>query len=204
MKVITILAQKGGATKTTLAIHLVVAALQDNKEAMIIDLDPQASAAKWKDLRPGDTPAVITAPASRLEQNLEIARKANADLVIVDTAPHSNNTALTAARSADLIIIPTKCGIMDLQTVPDSIDIAKLANKPAVIVLSAVPVRGTVVEQVRTALQPLGVEISPYTTAYRTAFSTAPNTGLTAQEYEPQGKAAEEIRLLYQWIMSRL
>jgi chromosome partitioning protein len=204
MIVIPIIAQKGGATKTTLAIHLAVAALQDDKETMIIDLDPQASSAKWKDLRAADTPVVISAQASRLEQNLATARNAGADLVIIDTAPHSDNTALIAARSADLILIPTRTGILDLQAVPDSINIAKLANKPTAIILSAVPVRGTTPEQAREALKSLGVEISPCTTAYRAAYSNAPSAGLTAQEYEPKGKAAEEIKQLYKWVMSKV
>src|SRR5690349_8947046 len=115
MKIIAILSQKGGATKTSLAIHLAVAAIQDGKEAMIIDLDPQASATKWKDLRTDDTPVVISAQASRLTQNLETAQAAGAELIFIDTAPHSDSIAAAAARSADLILIPTKCYILDIQ-----------------------------------------------------------------------------------------
>jgi chromosome partitioning protein len=205
MKVIPLIAQKGGANKTTLAINLCVAALQDDKEAMIIDLDPQASAAKWRDLRKNErTPVVISAQASRLQENLERARAASADLVFIDTAPHSDNTALIAARSADLILIPTKTGILDLQTVADSLDIAKLANKPTAIILTAVQARGTSAEEARQALERLGVEISPYPTGYRVAYINAPSRGLAVQEYEPHGKAAEEITALYQWVLNKV
>lgn len=205
MKVIPIISQKGGATKTTLAINLCVAALQDDKEAMVIDLDPQASAAKWKDLRKHEaTPVIISAQASRLQENLERASAAGADLVFIDTAPHSNNTALIAARSADLILIPTKTGILDLQAVSDSVDIARLANKPAVIILSAIQARGTTAEEARQALERLGIEVSPYTTAYRVAYINAPSQGYAVQEYDPQSKAAEEMRHLYKWIISKV
>ena len=47
MKTIAILSQKGGAGKTTLAVHLAVAAERDGKTTALIDLDPQASAASW-------------------------------------------------------------------------------------------------------------------------------------------------------------
>lgn len=205
MKVIPIISQKGGANKTTLAINLCVAALQDDKEAMIIDLDPQASAAKWKDLRQHEvTPVVISAQTSRLQENLERARTAGADLVFIDTAPHSDNTALIAARSGDLILIPTKTGILDLQTVSDTVDIARLAKKPAAIILTAIQARGTTAEDARVALQRLEVEVSPYTTAYRVAYTNAPSYGLAVQEYEPHGKAADEIRQLYKWILSKV
>lgn len=204
MKVISIIAQKGGATKTTLAIHLAVEALSEGKEVMIIDLDPQASATKWKDLRESETPLVLSAQASRLEQTLEKAKGAEADLVIIDTPPHSNDIALKSAKNSDLIIIPTKTGILDLQTVPDSLDIAKLAGKPAVIVLSAVQIRGGVSEEARGLLESLGAVVSPFSTGYRVAYSNAPSEGKTAQEYEPTGKASEEVKQLYKWIMSKV
>jgi chromosome partitioning protein len=204
MKVISILSQKGGATKTSLAIHLAVAALDDGKEAMIIDLDPQASATRWKDLRAADTPVVVSAQASRLAQNLDIAAAAGADLVFIDTAPHSDSIAAAAARSADLILIPTRCGILDIQTVPSTVDIAQFSRKPTIIVLTAIPVRGVMAEQVTEALQPLGVEICPYGTGDRAAYKNAPTFGMVAQEYEPKGKAAEEIKALYKWVCNKV
>jgi chromosome partitioning protein len=204
MKVISILSQKGGATKTSLAIHLAVAAIQDGKEAMIIDLDPQASATRWKDLRSEDTPVVVSAQASRLAQNLDVARSAGADLIIIDTAPHSDSIAATAARSADLILIPTRCSIFDIQTVPSTVDIAKFAGKPTAIVLTAIPHRGMSAEQAKEALEPLGIEICPYTTGDRAAYKNAPTSGLVAAEYEPKGKAAEEIQVLYNWVCNKV
>lgn len=204
MKVISILSQKGGATKTSLAIHLAVAAVQDGKEAVIIDLDPQASATRWKDLRAEDTPVVVSAQASRLMHNLDIARNAGADLIIIDTAPHSDSIAAAAARSADLILIPTRCSIFDIQTVPSTVDIARFAGKPTAIVLAAIPLRGMTAEQAREALEPLGIEICPYTTGDRAAYKNAPTSGLVVQEYEPKGKAAEEIAILYNWVCNKV
>lgn len=204
MKIISIIAQKGGATKTTLAIHLAVEAVRAGKEAIIFDLDPQASSAKWKDLRTSETPVVVAIPASRLEQSLKQAQEAGAELVIIDTAPHSDNTAMNACRVSDLILIPTKTGILDLQTVPDSLSIAQLAKKPACIILSAISPRGTTAIEARKALEPLGVEVSPYTTVHRAVYSHSLNTGQTATEAEPKGKASQEIKELYNWIMSKL
>jgi len=63
-----ILSQKGGSGRTTLTLHLAVAALYDGQSVAIIDLDPQASAAGWKDSRPGDDPVVVPIPHTRLPQ----------------------------------------------------------------------------------------------------------------------------------------
>ena len=47
MKTIAILSNKGGAGKTSLAIHLAVAAEQASKRTAVLDLDPQDSAITW-------------------------------------------------------------------------------------------------------------------------------------------------------------
>ena len=58
MKTLAILSHKGGAGKTTLALHLAVAAVQAKRQVAVVDLDPQASATGWKDSRSQETPVV--------------------------------------------------------------------------------------------------------------------------------------------------
>jgi chromosome partitioning protein len=70
MRTIAIISQKGGAGKTTLAVHLAVYAEQSGLTTAVIDLDPQATAAKWGDRREEAPPGVISAQAARLPQLL--------------------------------------------------------------------------------------------------------------------------------------
>ena len=97
MKTLAILSRKGGTGKTTLAVNLSVAAERAGHSTVLVDLDPQASAAKWNDNREGDAPVVVASPASRLPEVLKKAEDAGATLVIVDTAPHTETAALDAA-----------------------------------------------------------------------------------------------------------
>ena len=115
MYTITLVAQKGGTGKTTLAINLAVAAEAVGHRAVLIDLDPQASAAGWGDHRTLARPVVAPVPATRLDDALGTARAHGADLAIIDTAPHSESSALEAARAADLALIPLRPGILDLR-----------------------------------------------------------------------------------------
>jgi chromosome partitioning protein len=199
MKTIAVISQKGGAGKTTLAVHLAVAATAVGQAVAVIDLDPQASATSWKDLRAEETPPVVTTPVSRLAQVLETAAEHGAILAIIDTAPHSEAAALAAARSADLILIPCRPAILDLKAIGLTVDLATLAGKPARVVFNAVPARGTLADEAATAVASYQVPIAPVRIGQRAAYVHALTRGQTAQEYEPESKAAAEIKRLYKW-----
>ena len=200
MKALAIISQKGGAGKTTIALHLAVAAVYDGKSTAIIDLDPQASAASWGDSREGENPSVISTQPSRLDKVLDAANNAGADLAIIDTAPHSESASLAAARVADYILVPCRPAILDIRAISHSIDLVKLAGKPASIVLNTVPPRGSLAEEAAAAVETYGFPVCPVHIGQRAAFLHALTAGMTAQEYEPQGKAAEEISRLYKWM----
>ncbi|RKU21066.1 chromosome partitioning protein ParA [Candidatus Poribacteria bacterium] len=204
MKTLAVLSRKGGTGKTTLAIHLAVAAERAGHTTILIDLDPQASAAKWNDHREGDTPFVVTAPPSRLKEVLGKAAEAGATLAILDTAPHTETAALDAANAAEMALIPCKPALIDLQAITSTINVIRLANVPARIVFNAVPSRGDRVEQAREAVKVFDVPCAPCEIGNRIAFSDSYNAGLTAQEYEPRGKASREIRELYTYISTEM
>ena len=64
MHTIAIVSRKGGAGKTTVAVHLAAAAEQAGRRAAILDVDPQASASAWSDRREADRPEVPCLPRS--------------------------------------------------------------------------------------------------------------------------------------------
>jgi chromosome partitioning protein len=177
MQIIAILSQKGGTGKTTLALHLAVAAEKDGRSTVVIDLDPQASAAGWKDTRPQETAIVVPAPSARLAQALEAARKGRAALVLIDSAPHSGDDAL-AAEAADLILIPCRAAILDLRAIATTARIAKLAGKPTFVVLNAVPPRAThILEDACKAVAVHELKVAPVSLQQRAAYAHALTVG---------------------------
>jgi chromosome partitioning protein len=204
MKRLAILSQKGGAGKTTIAVNLAVAADRLGMAAAVIDIDPQVSAARWGDSRQSESPPVISAHAERLSHFLETCRQNSAELVIVDTAPHAQGDALTAARQADFILIPCRPSIVDLRAIESTINIVRLAGKPACVVLNQAQVRGSLTQEAAEAVRELGVDLAPTEIISRVAFIHAFTTGLGVQEYEPEGKAAQEIEALFTHIQTVL
>jgi chromosome partitioning protein len=198
MKTLAIISQKGGSGKTTLALNLACAAESFGQRAVVIDLDPQASAKGWHDHREKESPVVISAQASRIQDVLETARQNGADVCIVDTAPHSETAALAAARAADLVLIPCRPGILDLRGISTSVDLVLLAKRPALIVLNAVPPRGGLGDQAEHAIGHYGIDVATARISQRAAFYHSLTAGETAVEFEPDGIAAQEVLALYQ------
>ncbi len=201
MKTIAIISQKGGAGKTTVAIHLAVAAEQRGMNTAIFDLDPQASAASWSDKRQNPAPAVVSAQATRLPSLLEQAESQSAGLVIIDSAPNADAASLAAARAADIIIIPCRPAAFDLNAIGTTLSLAAVAGKPAYVLLNAVPPQGKVGEEARAALEAGGVSVIVPVLHHLVAFSHAVNDGRSAQELDPKSKAAMEISTLFDWII---
>ena len=201
MDVIAIVAQKGGAGKTTLAVSLAVAAERSGSTVAIIDLDPQSSVSNWGDRREADSPVVVSAQPARLGYVLSAAKEQGADLLLIDTPPRAEQAAMAAARAADLILIPCRPSIYDLETVATTVELVRYAgNKPFAIVLTGVPTRGPKRKQATEVLKSADLPVCPMVFGYRAAFDHASSLGLNAQEYEPNGKAADEIKLVYKFI----
>ena len=201
MLTIALISQKGGVGKTTLAIHLATAYAALDKQTLLVDLDPQTSAAEWKDARQAEHPYVMAVPSSRLSKTLETARANGADVVILDTAPHSEGTALEAARAADLILVPCQPSIMDLRAMRKTADILNYLKKPTFAVLNEVAPQGTVADEAAKAITAqFGMPVCPVRLGQRVAFNRCLLGGQTSQEYEPGGKAAQEIEVLRQWV----
>lgn len=201
MKTLAIISQKGGSGKTTLAVHLAAYAVGKKVKTALIDLDPQASAYKWNERRTDDDPKspkldAIKGTVAQLGGFLQLAEHNGIALVIIDTAPHSNSAAAIVAQRADFVLMPCRPALFDLDAIASTVEIVTSAATPAAVVLNAAP-RGKLVDEARAALEGQGITVLPSIIYQRAAYSHAVIDGRAVHEYEPQGKAAEEITHLY-------
>ena len=167
------ISQKGGAGKTTLAVHLAAEGAARGLKTLLVDLDPQGNADKWGERR-GELPPDVAAesPAS-LGKVLAAAREQGYELVILDTAPHANQTALQAAKASSFILVPCRPSQFDLEAIATTLDLCDLAKRPASVVLNAAPVRSRVVEEAAEAVRGRGGTLCPVIVRERVAFPTA-------------------------------
>lgn len=203
-KVIAIASQKGGAGKTTLALALAGEAIAAGKAAVVIDLDPQASAATWADHRENDAPIVEAVPYTRLQRSLDEAKQF-ADLIILDTAPHAEAPALAACRAADIILIPCRPNFLDVSAIQTTLSMAEMAGKRPVIVFGQVrPNASRQTADAGTALADASVDICPHVLSARTDFADSTTVRLTVREHAPGSKAAGEAEAVARWVFARL
>lgn len=204
MRVVAVLSEKGGAGKTTATVHLAVAAQMAGVDTVIIDLDPQASAADWADRR-GSDPEAAAVPPARLAKLLDDLRANGAQLAIIDTGRDSHNAGYTAAQAADLILIPCRPGGFDFRALSRTLDLCRLAGKRPYVVLNGMrPGAARAEADTREALASHDCELCPVTIHDRAAYRTASIGTKTSQETEPGSAAALEIIELYNWLSAQV
>lgn len=205
MEKLSLLGEKGGCGKSTAALGLAVAASLAGIETAIIDLDPQATAAKWSDRRGKDYPAVVSCQVSRLNHVLNAAEEQGARLAIIDTPGKSTDAAIAAAKVANFVLMPIHPQMYDIETLDKAKDILTLAgNPPNAVLINLAPLQGSRHIETQEVLTQAGFTVCPTVLYTRVAHGDAGNIGLTAQEYAPRGKAAHEILALYSYISMAL
>jgi chromosome partitioning protein len=202
MLTIAIISQKGGAGKTTLAIHLGAAAHAAGLPTVIVDTDPQATASRWGKWRGGRDPDVIDcASHSLLPDKLAALARAGAAFAVIDTPPAADIMAREACRAARLLLIPCRPRAFDLDAVRTTAELAKASGKPAFVVFMAGPPRASVLyPEASEVVQRIGLQIAPVMFPERAAFHHSVAEGKVASELDPGGKAAEDVTRLWRWV----
>src|SRR3546814_9096047 len=186
MPTIAIISQKGGAGKTTLALHLAAAAEDSGHTALVIDLDPQATASQWAAWRQDVPPVVIDSAPPRLAAKIEQATAQGAEFIVIDTPPHADSAASAAVEAADLVLIPCRPSAFDLAAIKTTASLVKMRGKTAFVIFKAGrPTAPRMYEEATQPVQAFVLDSCPARVADRTAFMPAAAEGENAPEHEP-------------------
>jgi plasmid segregation oscillating ATPase ParF len=202
MITVSIVSQKGGAGKTTLAIHLATAAHDAGIPTVIMDTDPQATASRWGKWRGGRDPDVIDcASHSLLPDKLAALERAGAMFAVIDTPPAADIMAREACRVASLLLIPCRPRAFDLDAVRTTAELAQASGKPAYVLFMAGPPRAALLyAEAERLIEQIGLKVAPVMLPERAAFHHSVAGGKTAPELEPAGKAADDVAALWTWV----
>jgi chromosome partitioning protein len=207
MKIITVGNTKGGVGKSTLATNLAVEASIDGKRVLLVDADIQQSSEGFLVERERDDISGIT----KLTPNLHKILKEpdyNFDLIIIDAGGRDSYLFRSAIAAADFLLIPTTPSQFDIWSTKDTIEMledVRIGNPELVarMVLNLTIPNTVISHDARKALVDFE-EVCPLaeTTLHnRVAYKYSVVVGQGVSEYEPNGKAAQEIQDLYKEIM---
>ncbi len=205
MKIIAVAMQKGGVGKSNLTRSLAVAAARDGLNVLAIDMDSQQSTSLWGERRGDELPAVKFATEIELPKLLDRAREAGADLAVIDTPPARSSEAPAAVEAADLVLIPCTADIDAFEQLPRTVRLARTTGTPAAAVhTKATPNSRSEEEAVRGVFEAVGVPAVPGVIHQLKVHRDASREGKSAQELEPESKAASEIETIWNWVCAEL
>jgi chromosome partitioning protein len=203
MRTIALASAKGGSGKTTLAIALGIAAMEDGERPYMIDLDPQGSLRNWHGRRRQDDPPVDRIDAARLGAAIAGLPGHGFTLAIIDTVGIETAATTEAMRAADLTLVPCRPSTLDLEAArPTLTALMRIGASYALVLNACPPGRSARLEDASRALSILGVLASP-PIVQRADHMDAVGSGLGPTELDPAGKAAAEARELWRWIKRR-
>lgn len=204
MRTIVFATQKGGSGKSTLAIGVAVVAIQAGESVFMLEADRQGTISKWASRRLNSEPGIDRiAGGVALERALKLLAAQSYSLAIIDTPGTDNGSATAAIRAADLCLIPARPSPADIEAALPTLHAARRLGKNLAFVLNQTLARSFRLSETAQALNRIGILALPYI-VQRMDHQDALGAGLGVSEFNPDGKASEEIRALWSWIKAKL
>lgn len=197
--IISILNQKGGVGKTTIAVNLARYFTKKGIKTLLVDSDEQGSAGSWHERSGGES--IDLAVVSKLTIEHDIKKYTRMfDLIFIDGIPRVSPLTALSIKVADMVLIPVQPSPYDIwatedlvRSVKDRMEITEGRMK-AFFLISRRIVGTNIGRQVDEELIKMDLPILIGGTSQRVAYATSVQNGLTVLDGEYYGsEACKEI-----------
>ena len=200
MKVISVLNQKGGSGKTTIATH--IASLIHNKgnSVILVDSDPQGSARDWSAVNEDNPVTVIGIDRPTIDRDLKAIP--GKEFIVIDGAPQASDLAISAIKASDFILIPVQPSPYDIWATSDLVDLVKQriemtdGKLKAAFVVSRAITGTKIGNEINEALEGYDLPILKTRITQRISYPNSAASGKTVFDIEPNGEASKEMNKL--------
>ncbi|QRM33468.1 ParA family protein [Microvirga sp. VF16] len=200
MNVLVFASRKGGSGKSTLAAHLGCYMAEHSRPTLLIDADPQGSLALWHEVR-GARDLPLHVGTKHLSATLAKARRDGVEWVLIDTPPNAEAPVAEAIWHADLVVIPMRPGLFDVDAVQATIQVCRELKKPYAVVVNAAPAKNgsddPMVVDARKAMQALDVPTWAGQITHSPELSLSLAHGAGVNEFSSRSPRSGEIGNLW-------
>ena len=206
--IISVVNQKGGVGKTTVAINLAAMLRRNNFNLVLLDTDPQGSATQWHDVEENQAIEVIHHPdpvrPTVIEELLQ-----RFDHIVIDAPPAIGDISRSVLAVSDLAIVPLSPSPLDIWSCWGTLEMISEVQrdnpglKAQLLVSRKIP--GTRVgREAREAMEVFETEIFDSELCQRVAYVDSMTSGVSVMQYAPGSKAMLEIEGLFKEISPQM
>lgn len=201
LRTIAVAARKGGSGKTTLAVHLALAAHLRGHKVVLADADPQRSAIESLSARTSHGPFLADAAAVDLAAVHARCESYGIGYLVIDTPGGPGPEARHAMALADLVLLTSRPNFLDIAAAVRTFAEARNLGRASLIVFTqAPPMRlGEENASVAKALEAMrftNLPVSPDIVRARAAYQTCVAVGRSVEELGASA-AADEMASLW-------
>jgi chromosome partitioning protein len=198
--IISLVNQKGGVGKTTIAVNIASCRHLIGEKVLVIDADSQGSLLQWRSIANKGGFDVRHHPTGALKRVVHSKQEVY-DHIIVDSPPGMSGVTKSILQVSNLVIVPVGPSPLDIwssREVVEFISEARRVNRRLVgKMLVCRKIVGTrVAREAREALASYRFEVLEAEVSQRIAFVESMLCGLSVLEYAARSEAADEIRRL--------
>ena len=201
--IISVVNQKGGTGKTTVATNLAVCFAAEGRDVLLIDADPQRSALDWRADRPDAHSPVQTIglPVKNLHREMDLFRP-KYDVILIDGGGRVTATARAAVLVADFVIVPTLPSKPDIMSTHDFFKgvieaVATIKEVQGAVLINQLQMGTVVSRRAEESVKGLGYPVFKTILHQYVAYREAIAAGLSVIEYDETSKAAQELTAFF-------
>jgi chromosome partitioning protein len=116
--IVSILNQKGGTGKTTLAVNIAREYTKRTFKTLLVDSDSQGSALRWHEESGGELIDLTCLPVTTLDKDV-MKFKDRYERIIIDGIPRVSPLTVCAIKAADVVLIPVQPSPYDVWATED-------------------------------------------------------------------------------------